>query len=493
MKSTQINNLVQNQPPQTYDQLLSFLNGRITCKTHHNQPAKSICIDCKTFCCMVENCGQPHIYHSIENLEYLVNQQVLPLIGTLKEVNQNLSQNKAKQVNFLKTFKNNLKSFAIEEKKKIDEEYRKIINSLQIIYNSHMGDIDEFIENLSLKFDKLQERINSVYSSSSGSGSSNSPSVNEINNYVNNLITNSGNNEIFISYMSKDVKKLNQKMKEVYNNMSKFDFNKEIEELKSQAEKEYPKIDRTEYFKSLSQKFEYEKTTFLETKKKRDERKTISSMKKMVSMRQSLSPKDNYQLEIDLDIFVRYLFDEFNKLRQRPSEALRILDEYVDIFNTDESIFNPNQSNLNESSTIQANFNSKFSFIYEYLNNLVANRISLPPFEWDNDLSNSAEDYLKLSSGKIEKDHNVYLSHIKEIINTNYYSQYLNINSMHYTGAPELNKIIMNILLNELYWDTNIKENFIFTKNYNVMGICGTAGSSHNRVVLVMNVSLLNK
>ena len=45
-------------------------NNRIFCKTHQNQLAKSICMDCKTFCCMIENCGQPHIYHSIENLDY---------------------------------------------------------------------------------------------------------------------------------------------------------------------------------------------------------------------------------------------------------------------------------------------------------------------------------------------------------------------------------------------------------------------------------------
>ena len=39
---------------------------------------------------------------------------------------------------------------------------------------------------------------------------------------------------------------------------------------------------------------------------------------------------------------------------------------------------------------------------------LTKNRISLPPLEWNNDLSNSAEDYLAQTEGKIEKDNEFY-------------------------------------------------------------------------------------
>jgi hypothetical protein len=215
--------------------------------------------------------------------------------------------------------------------------------------------------------------------------------------------------------------------------------------VKNYAEKEYPKIDRKEYFKSLNEKFKNELKFYMESKKKKEERKSLSKMKKMVSMRQTILAKDNLNTELDLDIFVRYLFEEINKLRVKPAETLKILDEYIEILNNpDESFFNPNNvsvldetfSNKNNPNFVN-NMNGKFEYVYAYINHLVSNKITLPPFEWDNDLSNSAEDYLKICQGKVERDMKTYLNHMKEIINTNYYSEYKNISSINYQGLPE--------------------------------------------------------
>jgi hypothetical protein len=147
--------------------------------------------------------------------------------------------------------------------------------------------------------------------------------------------------------------------------------------------------------------------------------------------------------------------------------------------------------NLNETGNWNTNINNKLVYIYEYVNQLACNKMSFAPLEWDNDLSNSAEDYLKISHGKIEKDFNVYLTSMKEIINNNYYASFKNFNSLIYRGLPQINKIIIQILLNEKYWDSKTKHNALFDVNYNVIGICGVTSDSSNKINLILNLSYL--
>ena len=280
------------QPLINNEQIFNLINttNKICCKTHANQPAKSICMDCKTFCCMIENCGQPHIYHSIENLEYLLNNQVLPAMNSLKQINAEMLSNKSKHLSNINTFKNNLKSFAVEEKRKVDEEYRKILQSVQLIYNSYMDDVNDFIDELDQKFDGLHEKINTIYT--------NDKEISDINTYVDGIISRSFNtrsnnldNQAFVGLIAKDAKPLSQKIKTKYSNFYKFDFDKEIKEIKASAEREYPKSDKLGYLTSVGAKISSdldEWSTMKKNKISKDKRKSFSKMKRMVSMRNTL-------------------------------------------------------------------------------------------------------------------------------------------------------------------------------------------------------------
>jgi uncharacterized coiled-coil DUF342 family protein len=106
-----------------------------------------------------------------------------------------------------------------------------------------MDDVNYFIDDLSAKFDNLQEKINQIYSADQA--------IVELNSYVDELIsksfnnrTNSLDNEVFLSLISKDAKSLNAKLKTSHTNISKFDFNKEMNDMKAKAEDEYPKGER---------------------------------------------------------------------------------------------------------------------------------------------------------------------------------------------------------------------------------------------------------
>jgi hypothetical protein len=115
----------------------------------------------------------------------------------------------------------------------------------------------------------------------------------------------------------------------------------------------------------------------------------------------------------------------------------------------------------------------------------------LPPLEWDNDLSNSAEDYLKITQGKIEKDFNHHLTHMKEMIVTNYYSNYQKMMSITYVGVQQIDKILIKILLNENYWDASTGHNALFDVNYNTIGISGMTAECSNKITLIINLSNL--
>ena len=330
--------LNKNPPLINRDLIFEQLNtaNRIFCKTHTNQIAKSICMDCKTFCCMIENCGQPHIYHSIENLDYILGNQVIPAMNTLRQINKEISTDKIRHLSNINTFKNNLRTFAVEEKTKVDQEYHKILQAVQTIYSSYMEDVNYFIDDLSAKFDNLHEKINQIYSADRA--------IVDLNSHVDGIIsqtfnfrTNSLDNEAFLSLISKDVKSLNTKLKTSYSNLSKFNFDKEIKDMKTIAEKEYPKGDRLEYLKTVGEKISADMNGFRRSISEINNRKSISKIKRMVGMRNTMTgiPKDNYVnvIDVDLDIFVRSIFEEINKIRKNPKEGVRYLEEYLDLIN----------------------------------------------------------------------------------------------------------------------------------------------------------------
>lgn len=140
----------------------NFLQDKIYCSQHQKEAAKSYCADCSVFCCMAENCGQPHIYHNMENFDYLINNQVLPMVKTLLEVNKLHDSNFQFQMTNINTFKNNLRNFAINEKRKIDDSYKQLTQVITEIYSIYMQDINELIESLNLRFDKVHEKIESL-------------------------------------------------------------------------------------------------------------------------------------------------------------------------------------------------------------------------------------------------------------------------------------------------------------------------------------------
>jgi hypothetical protein len=502
-QNTNVKPLINNE------QIFNLINttNKIFCKTHANQPAKSICMDCKTFCCMIENCGQPHIYHSIENLEYLLNNQVLPAMNSLKQINAEMLSNKSKHLSNINTFKNNLKSFAVEEKRKVDEEYRKILQSVQLIYNSYMDDVNDFIDDLDQKFDGLHEKINTIYT--------NDKEISDINTYVDGIISRSFNtrsnnldNQAFVELIAKDAKPLSQKIKTKYSNFSKFDFDKEIKEIKASAEREYPKSDKLGYLTSVGAKISSDLDEWSSMKKNKiskDKRKSFSKMKRMVSMRNTLMNKDNVNnmIDIDLDLFVRSLFEEINKIRKNPREGIKYLDEYVDIINSNDDIVglnetmqarDPNQSVMLNETMIQqsGSLRDKIVFVYNYFESLINAKVSLSPFEWDNDLSNSAEDYLKQTQGRVDKEFANVQKQMKEIVVNNYYSNYVDIIPIVFNGSSVMCKIIINFFINEIYWDMITRQNIIFSDKFNVAGICGISANVINKITLIANFSYLN-
>jgi hypothetical protein len=458
------------------EKTISYIsNSQIICKKHAKEVAKTFCVDCNVYCCLSDNCAQPHILHNMENLDHLVNSQILPMMTTLKDVNKNYNIIKSKNIGSLKTYKNNLKTFAIEEKKKIDESYQEILNSLNLIYKSQLDDINDFIDNLSRKFDILQDKILSKFKGD------NEDKLKDVNIAVNTVIAKSRNNEGIISSLAPKAKDLNTQIKEITGSMKIFNFEKEIAEIKSEAEKDYASIDQGDYFKNLKSQFEKEMKTFFVLKKEKENIGTISKLKRMVSMRQSIQNNENQNMEIDLDLFVRYLFNEINKLRKQPALALQMVEDYSELYcnEMDQSFFQKNELNTPQ----------KIKFISNYLKGLVKKGTTFPPFEWDNDLSNSAEDYLKQTGGKAEKDKKAYVANMRQILQNNYFSQYLHFDSINYTGMPEVIKILVSWLISESSWNSFEKSNILFDTNLNVIGLSGVS-LSVNKALIVLNLGI---
>jgi hypothetical protein len=139
------------------DNTFNFLSQTIFCKKH-NTAAKSICLKCKVYFCLNPTCGQEHIYHDVESLDLLLNNQIFPFLRNYLDLNRQDEASGNMQAK-LNAYQNNLKNFAVQEKMKIDEYYKKIQSQLQLIYNTYLEDINELIEALSVRFDCLHGRV----------------------------------------------------------------------------------------------------------------------------------------------------------------------------------------------------------------------------------------------------------------------------------------------------------------------------------------------
>lgn len=473
------------------------LSKPVFCDTHKHQSAKSICYDCKTFSCMAENCGQPHIYHAIENLEYLANSQLKPMLSTLTEVNLNFSGTKKNYLNSLHTFKNKFKNFSLEKKRGIEEEYRKVVGSLNELYNMYMDEINNFTDNLNDKFDSLIQRVDNLDSHKD---------LTEINSYVAKVAAQEGQNSAaFFQKMGPRAKQLNQKVKGINNNLNKFNFDKEIEDLKKFASKEYSSLEKNNYFEEIHAAVVKNISNLSKEKKAKMDENSLGKMKKVIKMHKTVLRKDAPRSkEVDLDLFVRYLAEELNKIRADPKLVVPLIQEHVDFLSLsfkadDPSAFaDPDKTvDLNEtianrlSSDKQVNSEryDKLNELCQYIKYLDKKKTSLPPLEWDNDLSNSAEDYLKTTNGKVDKHTTQLEANMRNIVDHNYYSSYPEIKTISYIGSQELNRIIINILLNGDNYGHN--DHLIFENFFNVVGI--SAVENFNKISLLMNLSKINK
>jgi hypothetical protein len=280
--------------------------------------------------------------------------------------------------------------------------------------------------------------------------------------YINSLLKDTyNNNEGFIFNIAKDCKNLNAKMNEIKKTSPKIDFNTEISNIKAYAESEYTKLNKTDYFVHLHETLTKDLLNLIPKPTANLDRSSFSKIRKMVSL-------SGNKHNIDTDIFVRDLADTINRLRRDPNEALILLREYLN-------------DDIND--TISLDTTNKFNGIANYISLILSQGISLPPLEWDNDLSNSAEDYLTHSGGKIAKDED--FKHSMNQLILGYYDKHSNINSMTYLGIPRQEKIILKVLS---------ESDFIFDPSFNEIGICAVNSPYRdNHVVLIINLSYLTK
>ena len=280
--------------------------------------------------------------------------------------------------------------------------------------------------------------------------------------YINDLLrSHYNNNEGFIIGIAKDCKTLNSKMNELKKNFPKMDFESEIGNIRSYAESEYTKLNKIDYFVNLHETLNKDLIQ-LQRKPIHLERSSISKVKKMVSV-------SGNKHNIDTDIFVRDLADTINRLRRDPNEALSILREYLG-------------EDINDTVSYDLNTTNRFNGIANYISAILSRGLNLPPLEWDNDLSNSAEDYLTHSGGKINKED--FTQQMKSLI-YGYYDRHSNIASLTYIGLPKADKIIIKILS---------ENDFIFDPSFNQIGICAVNSPYRdNHIVLIINLSYLTK
>jgi hypothetical protein len=436
----------------------SFLSQTILCKKHHTQ-AKSICFNCGVYFCLNPTCGQEHIYHNVESLDLILNSHIFPFLRNYLDLNKQ-ENDSAGMLSSLNIYQNNLKEFAVQEKRKLDDLYKKAQNQLNLIYNSFLEEVNEFIEDIAVRFESLHEKINSQ------------PDckyllklVSQITDYLNEkLKTTYNNNEAFILSVAKDAKALNARLHEAKVKSSNLDFNSEINEIKTFAEKEYNNVNKINYFKELQQKLENDHRNITEARMQRLDQ-TNQSIMYSKSKRMLSFALNKTELNIDIDLFVRDLAALINTVRVEPQQGLSIIDQYL---------------TANEEVISDNSITSKIKEMYNYISGM---GIPLAPLEWDNDLSNSADDYLKRTHGKLESYTSVK-ERMRDII-AGYYQHHNNVQVVTYIGIPNIQKILFYILLHKEF-------NFIYDQGINQIGICAVDSPvKKNAVVLIINLSYL--
>jgi hypothetical protein len=293
--------------------------------------------------------------------------------------------------------------------------------------------------------------------------------VSEVSNYLNEVLKLTyNNNEGFIVAVAKDAKALNARLLEMKNRNAIFDFETEIEEIKGFAERQYNDINKLSYFKELDSKLANDLNSILDSRSRRVDQTNQSLNFTHTKGKRMLSFAMNNKTEcnIDIDIFVRDLANLINTVRVDPQQGLFYLDQYV---------------TANEEILSDTQISQKVQELAVYLQHQHA----VGPLEWDNDLSNSAEDYLKKTHGKLES-YNQLKERMKSIIG-GYYEHHGNVNVVTYNGTPNSTKILLYILLNQ-------DVNFIFSEAFNQIGICAVdSPTKKNAIVLIINLSNLNK
>ena len=458
--------------------LSSFKPDSIKCSYHKGNTASSFCMDCNAFICLDSTCGHPHVFHSVENINTMISSLIIPTLNSLAKITQ--SKNSSSQyVSSLNKIKNNLRSFSIGEKEKINTQYKTVLSSLQTIYSTYLSQIDLLIDSINNKFDDLLNQILGV-------DSSNDSQLNAIMNDINKCIYSSKENcGLFIMGIGKKIKEYKKTINELTKikgnkiNVEGEEFEKKINAIKDYVKDNYKEIENKgeQFFKDINSSMKnslvkIKEDTELFKKKLNAEKETrrISKIKISVNNFKKLNNG------IDLDLFARELHNTINSYRANPEKLL--------------SIINNNYYCVNDNSQFSFAQKKKIDYIRNYLSNLAEVKSNL---DWDNDLSNSSEDYFKTHSNDIEKDNKKMNIEIKKILSESYYSEeaYLNlISTLSYAKVkPDIDEIILLALFNETNWDFISGENFLFDEKFNLIGIYAVPFNSNpNLINMIVNV-----
>lgn len=460
----------------------------------HNKRASSFCVTCDEIICLDSLCGSQHIFHTIENIDEFVNGKVIPCLNSIMEIN-NLQENNSKYVSALNVIKNNLKSHAIDEKKKIDTSYKNITSTLQKIYSAYLSQVDLFTNSVKnqIKF-LLNQILNKNFTNNPNEMSDKDREIYKFNMKLSQIIEkveNEPNPETqFILEIGKEISEISIKVMSYKESMHNNCFNsdnieKSINNLKEIAKSTYNSIKNKGcfFFDSLISPLN---TTIEEVTKEKETLKlqiekcfSIFPSKQVKISTVKIPVNDIKSFDIDLDIFSKDLQAQINCYRQSPKKLIPLIN----------SITLPRGAKI---------FNSikkdKLDYIQSYLNNTTPSRI----LDWDNDLSNSAEDYFKLSKNKISQNYNELNAQIKNILSGSYYSENSFLMAIKTIGLEkekaDIEEVIENILLEEDFWDFSGNENIVFSKRFNLIGICAVPfENSSNKINLIINLGFFNQ
>jgi hypothetical protein len=237
--------------------------------------------------------------------------------------------------------------------------------------------------------------------------------INISNNKIESFVKLIGKKE-YIDNMNKILKNIQSENNNKKNYVTlNQEFNNQIEEIKNYAKQSFSSIDKKgeTFLNNLLNNFKVDYENLIKFNNDLKERFNMSNNKFISPKKLSKIANSIINLDNDLDLFIRDLFNKINEERK----------------------LNGNNKELN----------------------------------WDNDLSNSAEDFLNQKNGKFnEYDLNYYSNEIKNILNQSYYNEvdYLNkINTIPYINQDkDIEKIIQ--VLNNYY-------KYIFSNDFNIIGI----------------------